>query len=156
MHLRLRFGMRQAEETTGFLGNISKVDQAEAFADDIEQIAIFTALRIGPFTGRPLAGFRPGKANEHRPARIVLHIANLPVIALLATVRQIVAAHRLGLSAETLRQFGGVETRHYAASRSPMRSTGKRSRSLPVISGPDAPTGTKKRSFHEMISLKRP
>ena len=167
MHLRLRFGMRQTEKPAGFLGNIGKVDQAEAFADDIEQIAIFTALRIGPFTGCPFAGLRPDKANKHRPARIVLHIANLPVVALLATVRQImaalamaggeiVAAHRLGLLAETLRQFGGVETRHYAASRSPMRSTGKRPKSLPMISGPDAPTGTKKRSFHEMISLKRP
>ena len=156
MHLRLRFGMRQTEKPAGFLGNIGKVDQAEAFADDIEQIAIFTALRIGPFTGCPFAGLRPDKANKHRPARIVLHIANLPVVALLATVRQIMAAHRLGLLAETLRQFGGVETRHYAASRSPMRSTGKRPKSLPMISGPDAPTGTKKRSFHEMISLKRP
>ena len=78
--------MRQAEETTGFLGNVSKVDQAQAFADDIKQITIFTALSIGPFAGRPLAGFRPGKANEHRPARIVLHIANLPVIALLTAI----------------------------------------------------------------------
>ena len=64
--------------------------------------------------------------------------------------------HGFTLSTETLRQFGSVETRHHAATRSEMRSTGKRSSSLPMISGPNAPTGTKNRSFQEMISLKRP
>ena len=104
----------------------------------------------------PGTGFRSAEPDEHRPAGRIANVAHRPVAALAPTVRQIMAADRLGLSAETDRQVGGVVTGHQAASRSPMRSTGKRSRSLPMISGPGAPTGTKKRSFQEMISLKRP
>jgi hypothetical protein len=146
--------MRQAEEAPGFFGNVCEVDQTERVPDHVQQIAIFPRGRVLPFTGSAFhAVVQP---DEHGSASRVSDIANLPVIALFATIREIVTAHRLGLPAETLRQFGSVETRHYAASRSPMRSTGKRSSSLPVISGPVASTGTKKRSFHEMISLKRP
>ena len=146
--------MRQAEEVPGFFGNICEVDETERIPDHIQQIAIFTRGRVLPFAGNAFhAVVQP---DEHRAASRVSDIANLPVIALFAAIGEIMAAHRLGLSAETLRQFGSVETRHYAASLSPMRRTGKRSSSLPMISGPIAPTGTKKRSFHEMISLKRP
>ena len=146
--------MRQAEEAPGFFGNVREVDQTERVLDHVQQIAIFTRGRVLPFTGNAFhAVVQP---DEHGAASRVSDITNLPVIALFATIRQIVTAHRLGLSTETLREFGSVETRHYAASRSPMRRAGKRSSSLPMISDPVASTGTKKRSFHEMISLKRP
>ena len=46
------------------------------------------------------------------------------LIALAMAGAEIMAAYRLGLPAETVRQIGSVETGHHAASRSPMRWTG--------------------------------
>ena len=148
--------MRQAEEASCFLSNVGKIDEAEAFADHVEQIPMLAGRCVGPFAGSPFPGFRPGQADEHGAAWRIPHIPDLPVIALFAPVREVVAAHRLGLATKTLRQLGSVETCHHAATRSPIRSTGKRSSSLQMIAGPVASTGTKKRSFQEMISLKSP
>ncbi len=78
--------------------------------------------RVLPFAGGALAGFRSRQPDEHRATGCIVHVANLPVIALLAPVGKIVAAHRLGLPAETLRQFGSVVSCHYAASRSEIRA----------------------------------
>ena len=102
--------MRQAEEVPGFFGNICEVDETERIPDHIQQIAIFTRGRVLPFTGN--AFHAVVQTDEHGTARRVSDIADLPVIALFATIRQIVAAHRLGLSAETLRQL--VERRRAA------------------------------------------
>ena len=77
---------------------------------------------VGPFTRRSLR--RRLEPDEHRAAGRVAGIADLPVIALAMAGAEIMAAHRLGLPAETLRQIGSVETGHHAASRSPMRWTG--------------------------------
>ena len=68
-----------------------------------------------------------------------------------------VSAHPYaGLSAKAMRQISGFITGHQAISRSEMREIGQRWKSLARISGPSAEMGTKNRSFHEMISLKRP
>ena len=144
--------MREGEETARFLGHLLEVGKTECLPDDIEQIAMLPGGHVGPFPRRALAGFRPGKADEHRAARSILHIADQPVSPGAVAGRQIMAADRLGLSAETGRQFRCVVTRHHAASRSPMRSTGQRSKSLASTAGPLASTGTNMRSFHEMIS----
>jgi hypothetical protein len=50
---RLRFGMWQAEERTRLIGDVLEVDQAAAFADDVEQVAMFAGGGVGPFAGRP-------------------------------------------------------------------------------------------------------
>jgi hypothetical protein len=60
------------------------------------------------------------------------------------------------LPAETVRQIGSVAPRHHAVPRSVTRSIGYVSMSLPRITEPAASTGTKNRSFHETISVKRP
>ena len=98
-----------------------------------------------------------------RSSSVDVRISTLPtqygesiVMRLLNQNTGLLGLDRLGLPAETLRQFGSIMTDHHAASRSPMRSTGKRSSTLARIDGPEASVGTKKRSFHEMISLKRP
>ena len=146
--------MRTAEKAACFIGDLGEVEETETFADYIEQITMFAGGGIGPFTRRP-----PGavmQPHEHRASRAIADVADLPVMALFMAIREVVTANRLGLPAETLRQIGGVKTGHQAASRSAMRSIGKRSTSLPIIPVPAAPTGTKKRNFHDMISLKSP
>jgi hypothetical protein len=44
-----------------------EVDQAAAFADDVEQIAMFAGGGVGPFAGRALAGSAPERTNIERP-----------------------------------------------------------------------------------------
>ena len=44
--IRLRFGARQAEERTRLIGDILEVDQAAAFADDVEQVAMLAGGRV--------------------------------------------------------------------------------------------------------------
>lgn len=148
--------MREGKETARFLSNVPEIGEAKRLTDDIKQIAVLPGGHIGPFPRRPLARAPAGETDEHGTPRCVLHIADHPVSASAMAGRQVVAAHRLGLPTETLRQLGCVVSGHQAATRSPMRSTGQRSKSLPRIVGPLESTGTKKRSFQEMISLKSP
>ncbi len=82
-------------------GDIGEVDEATALADHIEQIAMFAGGGVGPFAGRSL--HRLLEPHEHRAARCVAGVADLPVIALASAVGQVVPAHRLGLPAETVR-----------------------------------------------------
>jgi len=92
--------MREREESARFLGHILEVDKATTFANHVEQIAMLARRRgIGPFAGRTFR--RILQPHEHRAARRVAHIPDLPVIALTASGRQIVTAHRLGLPAKT-------------------------------------------------------
>lgn len=149
-----RFWMRKAEKAASFIGDLGEVEETEAFADYIEQITMFAGGGIGPFACRsPGAVMQP---HEHRASRAIADVADLPVMALFMAIREVATTNRLSLPAETLRQLSGVKTGHQAASRSAMRSIGKRSTNLPIIPLPAAPTGTKKRNFHEMISLKSP
>ena len=110
--------------------------------------------RVGPFAGWTFR--RVLEPDIHRAAGCVARIAHEPVVALAATAGKIMPAHRLGLPAETVREIGSVLTCHHAASRSEMRATGYVSSTLARTPGPAASAGTKKRSFHEMISLNRP
>jgi len=78
---------------------------------------------FGPFAGLTAAGVHAFQADEHRAARSVPDIADLPVVADATSVGEIVTAHRLGLARETACQLGSIAC-HQAASRSPMCSTG--------------------------------
>ena len=49
---------RQAEERARLIGDILEVDQAAAFADHVEQIAMLGRGGIGPVPGGALTGFR--------------------------------------------------------------------------------------------------
>ena len=84
---------------------------------------MFAGGGVGPFAGGAFAGFRTAQPDEHRAARRVLDVADQPVAALAATVGEIMAAHRLGLARETVRQFTRI-SRHGHAARSAIRATG--------------------------------
>ena len=63
------------------------------------------------------------RTNIERPG-VFLHVADQPVAALAAAVGEIMAAHRLGIARETVRQFGGIERHRHAAARSATRASG--------------------------------
>ena len=132
-----------------------EIEKAAALADHVEQVAVLARGGVGPFAGGAATGFRPLEPDEHGAPRCIAHVADEPIAALAPSIGEIMAAHRLGLARETVRQLGSV-ARHHAASRSPMRSTGKRSSTFPSTPMPLASVGTNMRSFQEMISWKRP
>ena len=103
---RIRVGCRRrtrhAQERTRFIGDIVELVEAATFADDVEQIAMLAAGGVGPFAGRSFRGLL--EPHEHRAARRIADIADEPVVALAASVGEIMAAHRLGLARETARQ----------------------------------------------------
>ena len=63
---------------------------------------------IGPFTGRAFAGVWSSQTDEEAAAGCVLDVADEPIAAFTSAVREIVAAHRLGIARETVRQFSGL------------------------------------------------
>jgi hypothetical protein len=97
----------QAQEASGLIGNVLEVDQAAAFADDIEQVAMLSRGRISPFSSGTVAGQWPGQPNEHGSARCVMNVSHQPVMTLLPAVRQIVPAHRFGVLGKLARKLGG-------------------------------------------------
>src|SRR6185437_610848 len=130
-----------------------ETEKAAALADHVEQVAVLARGGVGPFAGRSLRRLR--QPDEHGASRCIADVTDQPVAAFASPVGEVVAAHRLGLARETVRQCGSV-ARHHAASRSPMRSTGERSSTFPSTPMPLASVGTNMRSFQEMISWKRP
>ena len=119
-----RLRSRQAEKVPGLVGDVAEIDKAAALADDIEEIAMIAGRRVGPFAGRALAGFRSFQPDEQGAAGRIPHVADQPVAALAAAVGEIMAAHRLGIARETVRQFGGIERHRHAAARSATRASG--------------------------------
>ena len=79
---------------------------------------------FGPFAGRTLTGFRSFQPDEQGAAWCIPHVADQPVAALAAAVGEIMAAHRLGIAREPVRQVGGIERHRYAAARSATRASG--------------------------------
>ena len=82
---------------------------------------MLTSRGVGPFASGAFGGVL--EAHEHGSAGRVTNIANLPIVALWATGREIAFAYRLSLPAETGCEIGSVAG-HHEASRSPMRATG--------------------------------
>ncbi len=66
---------------------------------------MFAGGSIGPFAGGAPAAVRPCQPNEQAAAGRVSRIADKPIVAVAAAVGEIMAAHRLGLARETVRQF---------------------------------------------------
>ena len=62
-------------------------------------------------------GFRSAKPDEHRSARRIANVAHRPVATPAPPVRQVMAAHSLGITGEAARQFGSAAG-HHATSRS--------------------------------------
>ncbi len=146
----------QAEKSPCFIGDVEEFGEAAAFANYVEEIAMFGGRCVGPFASGTLAGFRPVQPDEEGAPWRIAGIADQPVAALPPAVGEVVAAHRLGIARETVRQIGGLMVHGYAAARSAIRSSGNRSISLARMAGPLASVGTNMRSFQEMISWNRP
>src|SRR5665213_2985992 len=108
-----RFGAGQREEAPRLLGDIAKLDEPAALADDVEEIAIFSRGGISPVPGCARAELRPAEPDEHRPARRVADVAHRPVAPLATPVGEVMTAHRLGVAREAPRQLGSV-ARHHA------------------------------------------
>ena len=98
---------RQAQEGACLVERVAQV-QTPVERDQVEQIAMFAGGGVGPFAGRALAGVGTVQTHEQAAARRVPHVADEPVAAFAPAVREIVAAHRLGIARETAGQFGGL------------------------------------------------
>ncbi len=116
--LRVRAG--QAQEAARLVGDVVEIEKAAALADDVEQIAVLARGGVGPFAGRAPSP-TVLEPDEHGAPRCIADVTDQPVAAFAPTVGEVVAAYRLGLAREAMRQFGSV-ARHHAASRSPTRS----------------------------------
>ena len=62
--------------------------------------------RVGPFASGALPRLRSSQPDEKRAPWRVADIADQPVAALPPAVGEVVAAHRLGIARETVRQIG--------------------------------------------------
>ena len=103
-------GSWQAEKASCFIGDVGEIGEAAAFANDVEQIAMFAGRRVRPFACRTLAGFPDRVAGRKGSAPGVLWtVANQPVAALPPAVGEVAAGttprHR---ARETVRQIGGL------------------------------------------------
>jgi hypothetical protein len=114
----------KAQEPTGFVSNVVEIGQVAAFANDVEQITMIAIGGIGPFASSTFAEIRSFQPDKQRSARRVSDIAHQPVAAFTPAIEEIMAAHRLGIARETLRQVRGLVLHDYAAARSPMRISG--------------------------------
>src|SRR4051794_40132477 len=79
-----------------------------AAADQIEQIAMLASRGIAPFASGTGTTVGTGEAHIKAAPRRVVDIAGDPVTAALASVREIMTAHRLGLAREAARQIAGL------------------------------------------------
>ncbi len=114
----------QAEKAPCLIGDVGEIGEAAAFANDVEQIAVFAGRRVGPFASGALAGVRSFQPDEKGAPWRVADIADQPVAAFSSAVGEVVAARRLGIARETVRQIGSLMAHGYAAARSAMRSSG--------------------------------
>src|SRR5262245_12219848 len=81
--------------------------------DEVEEITVLAGSSVGPFAGSTLPVVGPYEANEQAAARRVRNIADDPVATPAIALREVMAAHRLGITRETARQIGGLR-RHFA------------------------------------------
>jgi hypothetical protein len=102
--VRLRLGSWQAQEASCLLSDIVEIDQTATFADHVEQVAVLASGGVGPFARRAATDVHALQTDEHRAAGCIPDVADLPVIADTAPVGEIVAAHRLCLAREAIRQ----------------------------------------------------
>ena len=107
-----RFGAGQREEASRLLGDLAELAQPAALADHVEQVAVLGRGGISPTPGGPGTGVRPAQPHEHRPAGRVADVAHRPVATLASTLRQVMAADRLGVAGEAPRQLGSVAGHH--------------------------------------------
>jgi hypothetical protein len=102
---RREFGRRQAEIAASLSENLAKLNKTAAFPDHVEQIAVLTRSRIGPFAGGALARAWSAQPNKHRPAAGVASVSYDPVMADTPSVGEIAAADGFSLLRKPARKI---------------------------------------------------
>ncbi|GEL64645.1 hypothetical protein KBA01_19310 [Kozakia baliensis] len=100
--------LRQTEKTPGLVGDIAKIQQSEAFTNDIEQIPMLPCRTIRLFARTATSVRSTMQADIERPSRRVMNVADKPVIAVTATSGEVMAAHRLSVLGQPARQIGCI------------------------------------------------
>ena len=101
-------GLRQAEKAPGLIGDSAKIQQPEAFADDVEQIAMLPCRAIRPFA-RAATSVRPTmQADIERPSRRVVDVADQPVITVPSPGGEVMPAYRLGVFGQPAGQIASI------------------------------------------------
>ncbi|WP_298501010.1 hypothetical protein [uncultured Maritimibacter sp.] len=118
----------------------------------VDQVAIFTRRVIGSGPGLTPA-FRLQSDGETLPLRS-RGVANLPIIALLASLEEILAAETLGPISQIGREVCDAAPRAHAATSEALAPTGCSARTLVSASMPF--TGMNTRVFHWITSVKHP
>ena len=85
------------------------LSEAKPFSrgDEIEQIAMFAVSAVSPFAACALAGERAFEPHIEAAARMIVDVADDPVIAASTAVREIMLANGLDMFGEAARQSSG-------------------------------------------------
>lgn len=101
-------GLRQTEKAPGLVGDITKIQQPEAFTDDVEQIAMLSRRAIRPFPRATTPVRSTMQADIERPPRGVMNIPDQPVIAVPSPGREVMATDRLGVLGQPAGQIAST------------------------------------------------
>ena len=115
---RGRLRKRRASSATSWKSTRPQLSRITSSRSPCSPVAASVHLPAGAL---PVSAFQP---DEHRAAGRVPDVADQPVAAVATAVGEIVAAHRLGLAREAMRQFCAHCAACHAAARSAMRATG--------------------------------
>jgi hypothetical protein len=92
----------------GLVEHVAEAVEASIERYEVEKIAVLACGGISPMTGGTFAGVRSKQPHEQTTTRRVPHIADEPVAAFPSAIREIMAAHRLGITRETACQLGSL------------------------------------------------
>ena len=98
---------RESQEGARLDDRLAHARQAARETDEIEQVAMLARGGVGPMARGARAGGWTVQAHVEAPPRAVGDVADAPVAAAAASVRQIRPAHGLGAFREPARQIGG-------------------------------------------------
>ncbi|TAG23557.1 MAG: hypothetical protein EAZ40_07165 [Rhodobacterales bacterium] len=88
---------------------VGKAGDARAFANDVEEITVFTGRAVGEFSGGTGPRSGTSQPDKQRAARIVLQVANHPVRAFPPPGGKIMAANAFGILRKISQQIFGFQ-----------------------------------------------
>jgi hypothetical protein len=97
----------EAKKAPGLIGDVMEVSEATTLADNVKEIACPPAAASLHLPAAPFPASDPLEADEHRTPGRIPHVAVNPVSALSSATRKVIAAYRLCLSREAMRQLRG-------------------------------------------------
>ena len=138
-----RLDARQRQEAARLVQSLAKAVQVFGCGDQVEKVTMLAGGGVGPFAGCAAAGLGSAQADVEAPARRVPHVAHEPVGSLAPAIGEVVAADRLRVTGESVRQVrcGGAH------------------RVIPKRKGPSSPTGPGERGFallgcHRVVAVR--